>query len=86
MSGRFFTTELPGKATEWPPTPVLFRGKFHGWRSLVGYCPWDCKELDTSEQLHWFTGTDDKLLAGQLWRHVKNIIVDTVGEGKGGMN
>ena len=23
----------------------------HGQRSLVGYSPWDCKELDTTEQL-----------------------------------
>ena len=30
-------------------------GKFHGWRSLVGYSPWDHKDLDTTEQLHWFT-------------------------------
>ena len=37
---------------EWQPTPVLLPGKFHGWRSLVGYSPWDCKELDTTEQLH----------------------------------
>ena len=27
-------------------------GKFHGWRSLVGYSPWDCKELGTAERLH----------------------------------
>ena len=38
------------------PFPVLLPGKFHGWRSLVGYSPWGCKELDTTEQLHWFTG------------------------------
>ena len=25
--------------------------KFHGQRSLVGYSPWDYKELDTTEQL-----------------------------------
>ena len=23
----------------------------HGQRSLVGYSPWDCKELDTTERL-----------------------------------
>ena len=23
--------------------------KFHGQRSLVGYSPWSCKELDTTE-------------------------------------
>ena len=34
------------------PTPVLLPGKFHGWRSLVGYSPWGCKESDTTEQFH----------------------------------
>ena len=24
---------------KWQPTPVLLPGKFHGWRSLVGYSP-----------------------------------------------
>jgi len=28
-------------------------GKVHGWRSLVGYSPWGCKELDRTEQLHF---------------------------------
>ena len=37
---------------KWQPTPVLLPGKFHGWRSLVGYSPRDRKELDTTEQLH----------------------------------
>ena len=27
------------------PTPVFWPGEFHGLRS-----PWDCKELDTTEQ------------------------------------
>ena len=36
---------------EWLPTPVFLPGEFHGQRSLVGYSPWGCKELDTSEQL-----------------------------------
>ena len=26
-------------------------GKSHGQRSLAGYSPWGCKELDTTEQL-----------------------------------
>ena len=38
---------------KWQPTPVLMPGKFHGWRSLVGYSPWGRKELDTTEQLHF---------------------------------
>ena len=37
---------------EWQPIPVLLPGKFHGWRSLVGYSPWDRKESDMTEQLH----------------------------------
>jgi len=28
-------------------------GKFQGWRSLLGYSPWECKEWDTAEQLHF---------------------------------
>ena len=36
---------------EWQPTPVLFPGRFHGQRSRVGYSPWGCKELDTTEWL-----------------------------------
>ena len=36
---------------EWLPTPVFFLpGEFHGQRSLVGYSPWGCKELDTTER------------------------------------
>ena len=27
-------------------------GKFHGWRSLVGYSPWGPKESDTTEQVN----------------------------------
>ena len=38
---------------QWHPTPVLMPGKSHGQRSLVGYSPWGCKELDTTEALHF---------------------------------
>ena len=34
---------------KWQPTPVLLPGKLHGQRSLVGYSPWGCEELDTTE-------------------------------------
>ena len=33
------------------PIPVFLLGEFHGWRSLAGYSPWGCKELDTTERL-----------------------------------
>ena len=37
---------------KWQPSLVLLPGKSHGWRNLVGYSPWGCKDLDTTEQLH----------------------------------
>ena len=38
---------------KWQPTPVFLPGKFHGWRSLVGYGPQGPKESDTTERLHF---------------------------------
>jgi len=35
---------------KWQPIPVPLPGKSHGWRSLVGYSPWGCKESDTTSQ------------------------------------
>ena len=35
----------------WEPTPVFLLGESHGQTNLVGYSPWDCKELDTTEWL-----------------------------------
>ena len=37
---------------KWQNTPVFFSGKFQGKRSLVGYSPQGCKELDTAEHTH----------------------------------
>ena len=31
---------------KWQHTLIFLPGKFHGQRSLVGYSPQDCKELD----------------------------------------
>ena len=38
---------------EWQPTPVFLPGILtrHGQRSLEVYSPWDCKKLETTEQL-----------------------------------
>ena len=33
------------------PSPVFLPGESHRQRSLVGYSPWDHKELDTTERL-----------------------------------
>ena len=35
--------------------PVFLPGKFHGQRSLTGYCPWGHKESNTAEHT-WHTG------------------------------
>ena len=37
----------------WHPTPVLWPGKSHGWRSLVGCSPWGRSESDRTERLHF---------------------------------
>ena len=34
-------------------TQGFLPGKSHGQRSLAGYSPWDGKELDTTERLHF---------------------------------
>ena len=39
---------------EWQPTPVFLPGEFHEQRSLAGYSPWGCKELDMTERLTHF--------------------------------
>ena len=46
--------QIPWKR-KWQPTPVLLPGESHGGRSLVGYSPRDCKELDKTERLHSLT-------------------------------
>ena len=32
-------------------TPIFLPGESHGWRSLLGYSPGGCKELDTNEHI-----------------------------------
>ena len=53
---------------KWQPTPVFLLGESQGWRSLVGYSPWGCKELDMTERLHFFTSY---LYNGILLSHKK---------------
>ena len=36
---------------KWQPTLVFLPGKSYAQRSLVGYSPWGCKELDMTELL-----------------------------------
>ena len=39
----------PGLIPGYGRSPGEGNGKSHGWRSLVGYNPWGCKELDTTK-------------------------------------
>ena len=34
----------------WPPTPVFMPGESRGQRSMVGYGPWACTEVDMTEE------------------------------------
>ena len=38
---------------KWQPTPEYLPEESHRERSLVGYSPWGCKELYTTERLNW---------------------------------
>ena len=46
-----WVTKMPW-SRKWQPTPVFLPGKFHGQRSLEGYCPRGRKELDVTEDAH----------------------------------
>ena len=41
----------------WRPTPLFLPRESHGQRSLKGYSPWGCKELDMTEHTHTHTHT-----------------------------
>ena len=45
---------------EWQPISVFLPGKFHGQRNLVGYSPWDRKQLDMTE---WLAHTNTQLFS-----------------------
>ena len=40
--------KMPWQST-WQPTPVFLPGESHEQRSLAGYSPWGCKELDMTK-------------------------------------
>ena len=46
MQVQFWVRKIPWRR-KWKPTPVFLPEKSHGHRSLVGYSPKGCKELDT---------------------------------------
>ena len=40
----------------WRLTPLFLPGESYGQKSLAGYSPWGCEELDTTEQLSMHVG------------------------------
>ena len=46
--------EIPWRR-KWLPNPIFLPEKFNGQRSLVGYSPWDHKELDMTKGIHTYT-------------------------------
>ena len=53
LSGKLSTCpiwKIPWKR-KWQPTLGFLSGKSYGSRSLAAYCPWGCKESDTTQQL-----------------------------------
>ena len=52
------------------PTPVFLPGESHGQRSLAGYSPWGCKELNMTERLStakWDLQSSDWISDWRLW-------------------
>ena len=51
-----YSGSIPGlgspRSRKWQPTPVFLSGKPHVQRSLLGYSPWDHKELDITVHTH----------------------------------
>ena len=59
---------------KWQPISVFLPGKFHGQRSLLGYGPWGCKELDMTEHAHRSYNNFTDFL-GLFWGSNKNTSI-----------
>ena len=51
---------------KWQPIPAFWPGESHGQMRLVGYSPWGCKELNTTERAHKQLNTKQKM-DGKEW-------------------
>ena len=49
LSDFTFSFHFHALEKEMATIPVFLPGEFHGQRSLVGYSPWGCEELDAKE-------------------------------------
>ena len=69
--GHDWVTSLSIWRRKWQPNPVFLLKEFHEQRSLVGYSPRDCKELDMTEQL--------TLLWTSYFRFLCSIVLYSIG-------
>ena len=53
IEDNLLTDKIILQRRQWQPTLVFLPGKSYGRRSLIGYNPWDRKESDGTEQLHF---------------------------------
>ena len=63
---------------KWQSIPVLLPGECHGWRSLVGYCPWGCKESDMTEWLHHLSLCNTYMKKRKLKRFIVYMTANTL--------
>ena len=52
---------------KWQPNPVFLPRKFHWQRSLAGYSPQGCKELDTTEHITYHLTLKEESKAPQIF-------------------
>ena len=65
-------------------TPVFLPAELHGQRSLVGYSPWGCRQLDTTEQLTHTSDTTTSFIFSNNTMEVKEEKKDKIHQkGKG---
>ena len=58
---------------KWQPTPVFLPGESHRKRSLAGYRPWGCKELNTTERLSL---TVTKIINAEVGGKTSTLLVE----------
>ena len=63
-----------GMIPSWDQTPVFLPGECHGQRSLAGYSPWGCKELNSTAQLSMHTAQACKCVKLNSIRLVTGLI------------
>ena len=56
------------------PTQVFLPGECYGQRSLAGYSPWGCKELDTTEATQQYTHTVNGHLGLQVYKYLSESL------------